>query len=174
MHSILDFGCPLGVWILDWSGKVKGYDRRTPLPAIQNPKSKIQNREGFTLIEVLVAAVVLAVGISAGVRALGAMERASAEAADRETAVRLAGERLALVEAVEGVSAGSTEGQFDSAPRFRWQQQVGAPADVTGVLEVTVTITWPEGAATRRYAVSTYLLDPSQQVANQTATGGGP
>jgi type II secretion system protein I len=131
-------------------------------------------RPGFTLIEVLVAAAVLAIGISAGVRALGAMERASAEAADRETAVRLAGERLALIEGVEGVSAGSTEGQFDSTPRFRWQQQVSAAADVTGVLAVTVTVTWPEGAATRRYPVSTYLLDPSQQAANQSSTGGVP
>jgi hypothetical protein len=72
------------------------------------------------------------------------------------------------------VTAGNTSGQFDSAPRFRWQQQVSTSASVTGVLDVTVTTTWPEGAATRQYSVSTYLLDPSQQAANQATTGGVP
>ena len=76
--------------------------------------ARARRRPAFTLVEVLVAAAVLAIGISAGVRTLGAMARASAAAADRETAVRLAGERLALIEGVEGVSAGSTQGQFDS------------------------------------------------------------
>src|SRR5712692_2004459 len=117
-------------------------------------------RSGFTLVEVLVAAAVLAIGISAGVRTLGAMERASAAAADRETAVRLAGERLAMIEGVEGVSAGNSQGQFEYEPRFRWRKQVSPATNETGVLEVTVTITWQDGYATRRYPVTTYLLDP--------------
>ena len=129
-------------------------------------------RSGFTLVEVLVAAVVLAIGISAGVRTLGAMTQASAAAADRETAVRLAGERLAMIEGVEGVSAGNTQGQFETESRFHWQQQVSSAANVTGVLEVTVTILWQEGSATRHYAVSTYLLDPAQLQQNQSSGGG--
>lgn len=123
---------------------------------------QVISRSGFTLIEVLVAAVVLAIGISAGVRTLGAMARASAAAADRQTAVRLAGERLAILEAVEGASAGTASGNFENEPRFRWQQQVDAAAE-SGVLQATVTITWRESAADRRYAVTTYLLDPAQQ-----------
>jgi type II secretion system protein I len=125
-------------------------------------------RRGFTLVEVLVAAAVLAIGVSAGVRTLGAMARASAAASDRQTAVRLAGERLATLEGIEGVSAGNSEGSFDNEPRFRWRQQVGAAAQ-TGVLEATVTITWQEGAIERHYAVTTYLLDPAQQA----TTGSG-
>src|SRR5439155_27385263 len=99
-----------------------------------------RSHAGFTLIEVLVAAVVLAIGISAGVRAMGAMVRASAAAADRETAVRLAGERMARLEGVDGVSTGDAQGDFDSEPRFHWQQRVASAAE-TGVLEATVTIT---------------------------------
>ena len=138
----------------------------------QGVGARARRRPAFTLVEVLVAAAVLAIGISAGVRTLGAMARASAAAADRETAVRLAGERLALIEGVEGVSAGSTQGQFDSEPRFRWQQQVSPATDETGVLEVTVTITWQDGYANRRYAVTTYLPDPAQLPQNQSSTGG--
>jgi len=41
-----------GLWILDWP--------RTR-HAIQNPKSKIHNRPGFTLVEVLVVMIILAI-----------------------------------------------------------------------------------------------------------------
>jgi prepilin-type N-terminal cleavage/methylation domain-containing protein len=133
---------------------------RAPRPGAKRP--------AFTLVEVLVAAAVLAIGVSAGVRTLGAMARASAAASDRQAAVRLAGERLATLEGIEGVSAGNSEGSFDNEPRFRWRQQVGAAAQ-TGVLEATVTISWQEGALERHYAVTTYLLDPAQQ----TTTGSG-
>jgi hypothetical protein len=44
--EILDFGCPLGVWILDWSVKGVRSLRPLTLPVIQNPKSKIQNIPG--------------------------------------------------------------------------------------------------------------------------------
>jgi type II secretion system protein I len=131
-------------------------------------------RSGFTLVEVLVAAAVLAIGISAGVRTMGAMARASAAAADRETAVRLAGERMATIEAVEGVNTGNSQGDFPTEPRFHWQQQV-ATANQTGVLEATITITWRDGAVDRRYAITTYLLDPTQQPTTSAAgTGGTP
>jgi type II secretion system protein I len=132
-------------------------------------RSQRRSQPAFTLIEVLVATAVLAIGISAGVRAMGAMSRASALAADRQTAVRLAGEQLARLEGVDGVSTGNTQGDFESEPRFHWQEQVAA-ASQTGVLEATVTITWSEAGVQRHYAVTTYVLDPSQMQANQ---GGG-
>jgi type II secretion system protein I len=157
------------------SGRCSGV--RVGLPEHLNTRTSAAARRphlkaGFTLVEVLVAAAVLAIGISAGVRTLGVMARASAAAADRQTAVRLAEQRLATLEAIDGATAGNSEGQFEEEPRFRWQQQVAA-ASVTGVLEATVTITWPEGALTRRFAVTTYLLDPTQTAANGNSTGGG-
>jgi prepilin-type N-terminal cleavage/methylation domain-containing protein len=135
-----------------------------------------KSRSGFTLVEVLVTAVVLAIGISAGVRTMGAMAQASAAAADRETAIRLAGERLANIEAVEGVGTGNTQGDFQNDPRFHWQQQINAGPE-TGVMEVVVTITWREGRLDRHYAVTTYLLDPTQLTntgTTGTGTGGTP
>jgi len=130
-----------------------------------------KRRSGFTLVEVLVAAAILAIGISAGVRTMGALARASAASADRQSAVRLAGERMATIEAVEGVNSGNSQGDFQDEPRFRWQQQVTA-ASQTGVLEVVVTVTWREGSIDRHYAVTTYLLDPSQQPTSTTAGAG--
>jgi general secretion pathway protein I len=154
--------------ILDWPRK---------RPPIQNPKSgcpgvpwAFQNRPGFTLVEVLVAVAVLAIGISAGVRALGAMARSSAAAEDRETAVRLAGERLAVLESGIETGTGNAEGVFETEPRFRWQQSISASSEQTGVLETTVTVTWLDGAVERHYAVTTYLLDTPTETT--TTTGG--
>lgn len=119
-------------------------------------------RPGFTLIEVLVAAVVLAIGISAGVRTLGALTRSSVAAEERTTAVRLAGERLSLLESDARVATAETSGSFESEPRFRWEQEVVAASEA-GLLEATVTILWQDGLAERRYSVSTYVPDPTQQ-----------
>jgi general secretion pathway protein I len=138
------------------------------------------SRAGFTLIEVLVATAVLAVGISAGVRALGAMTRASAAAQDRATAVRLAGERLAVLEAAVDATPGTldveltdAQGQFDADPRFRWQQQVATASD-PDLLDVTVTVSWGNGRSEHRYLVTTYLpTPPATDDTTQTGTGTG-
>src|SRR5437867_3578147 len=97
---------------------------------VWNPEMGKRNRPGFTLVEVLVAAVLLAVGISAGVRTPGVMDRSSAGAADRETAVGLVGERLATLEGVDGVHAGDSQGVFQTEPRFHWQQHVGTASQI--------------------------------------------
>jgi type II secretion system protein I len=127
-------------------------------------------RSGFTLIEVLVAVAVLAIGISAGVRAIGAMAQSSAAAEDRATAARLATERLAVLEAGVEESTGDAQGQFETEPRFRWQQSVAASSEQPGVLEATVTILWQDGDLERHYDVTTYLLETPTET---TTTGGG-
>jgi general secretion pathway protein I len=124
--------------------------------------SPLQSRRGFTLVEVLVTIAVLAIGISAGVRTMGSLSQAAAASGNRTTAVRLAGERMAVLEAVEGPEAGELEGVFESEPRFRWQQQV-VSASEPGVLEATVAVIWLDGAIERRYEVTTFLPDPAQE-----------
>src|SRR5438270_742125 len=54
---ILDFG----FLILDWRRRPERSDDLDLVAPIQNPKSKIQNRSGFTLIEVLVVMIILAI-----------------------------------------------------------------------------------------------------------------
>ena len=144
--------------------------------ALPTPHSALRTRRGFTLVEVLVAVAVLAIGISAGVRTMGALAQSSAAAEDRETAVRLARERLSIAESgaelQQGQAISNAEGVFETEPRFRWQQSVAASTEQTGVLEVTVTITWTEGALERHYAVTTYMLDtPAQTVATDGGQG---
>jgi type II secretion system protein I len=137
-------------------------------------------RNGFTLVEVLVATAVLAVGIAAGVRALGAMTRASTAAQDRTIAVRLAKERLVVLEAAVDATPGvldvdltNAQGQSDADPRFRWEQQITSGTD-PDLLDVTVTVSWGVGAAEHRYTVATYLpVPPATDDTTQTGTGTG-
>jgi general secretion pathway protein I len=128
-------------------------------------------RNGFTLVEVLVAVAVLAIGIGAGVRTLGAMARSSAAAEDRVTAVRLARERLAILEAGVEIPSGDAQGQFETEPRFQWQESVVAATD-PGVLEATVSIIWQEGLLERHYSITTYLLDTAAQTTTETTVEG--
>jgi hypothetical protein len=93
---------------------------------------------------------------------MGSLSRAAAASDTLATAVRLAGERLAVIEAVEGPEAGELEGVFETDPRFRWQQQVTSGSE-PGVLEATVAVIWREGAIERRYEVTTLLPDPAQE-----------
>ena len=57
---ILDFG----VWILDSRRKP---DRSRIVPEIQNPKSKIQNAKGFSLLELMIAMFIMIILLSVGV-----------------------------------------------------------------------------------------------------------
>ena len=67
--------------------------------------------KGFTLVEVLVAAVLLATGLTAAAAAFSAATRAQAVALRKTTAFRLAEAKLAEVQAT-GATAGTGEGTF--------------------------------------------------------------
>lgn len=119
---------------------------------------------GFTLIEVLIAFVILALalgallpGFSAGLRGLDAAD-------DYATAALLAESRLAAVGREAPLEEGTTSGAFDD--RFRWRLDVTAlpEADPEGVLPVlpyavALTVSWGEGDG-RAIVIETLRLGP--------------
>jgi prepilin-type N-terminal cleavage/methylation domain-containing protein len=66
---------------------------------------------GFTLVELLVAAVLLATGLAAAAAAFSAATRAQAAALTRTTEARLAEAKLAELQAT-GTTSGASEGTF--------------------------------------------------------------
>jgi len=68
--------------------------------------------KGFTLVEMLVAAILLATGLAAAATAVGAVTRAQGAALVRTTAARLAEAKLAEIQAT-GMTSGAAEGTFD-------------------------------------------------------------
>lgn len=120
---------------------------------------------GFTLLEVLVAVVIVAVALvtfmGLHLRSLDATIRAQ----DLTTAVLLAQGRLAAMPAVP--ETGEAQGKFDGPDleRFQWATAVteqtlealpgGQPVTVR---HLVVTVLWGDGQHTRSYTVDTYRV----------------
>ena|SRR5258706_16023324 len=120
---------------------------------------------GFTLLEVLVAVVIVAVALvtfmGLHLRSLDATIRAQ----DLTTAVLLAQGRLATMP--EFPETGEEQGKFDGPEleRFQWatavtEQTLDAPdgGQVVTVRHLVVTVLWSDGQQTRQYVLDTYRV----------------
>jgi general secretion pathway protein I len=121
---------------------------------------------GFTLIEALVALALVGLALGAVAGVFGNGLRGHETAADAETALALAEERLALAASSPHPGAGS--GNF--AGRFAWQTVVapyddgaaGKLADAGPQLyRIAVSVAWRDGHRSREVALSTLRLRPA-------------
>jgi len=124
---------------------------------------------GFSLIEVLVALAIigLALGATAGVFATGRTGHETA--ADVDTALAVAHDRLAAAEIPEALRPGRTAGNF--AGRFDWQLAIapfddpdaaGKPEKSAGLrlFRIEVTVGWRDGRRHRQLSLATLRLGP--------------
>lgn len=126
--------------------------RPPPSPDPRPPTS------GFTLVEVLVATVLLAVGLVAAVGAFSASTRASARAQDQTLAALAAQRVLAEVEAAPTREPGREEGDFgNDASGYTWVADI-RETRWEGVLQLDVEVISP-GAGARHHRISTYITE---------------
>jgi general secretion pathway protein I len=133
--------------------------------AAAKPASREHGIQGFTLLEVLVALVIvgLALGAIAGVFSNGLT--AHETVSDAEAALAVADEQLALASAAlrPGVSNGTYGG------RFAWRATVApytdpsdrspdAPAALPKLYSVAVSVAWQDGRHSRALSLSTLRL----------------
>lgn len=122
---------------------------------------------GFSLLEVLVAFVILSLALSVLMRIFSVGTRNAVLANDYSRAVLLAETKLAAAgietPLQEGVAAGSAD------ERFHWQtsaRMLPAPTGLPGALmpvglfEVEARITWKDGGSERAVALNTLRLAP--------------
>jgi prepilin-type N-terminal cleavage/methylation domain-containing protein len=95
-----------------------------------------RNDRGFTLVEMLVAAVLLATGLTAAAAAFSAATRAQGTALRRTTAIRLAEVKLAEIQAL-GATVGTGEGTFDELDTAVAPEDVADLSDYHYTWEVT-------------------------------------
>jgi prepilin-type N-terminal cleavage/methylation domain-containing protein len=120
---------------------------------------------GFTLVELLVATVLLAVGLAAVAAAFSAATRAQAAALRTTTAARLAQAKLAEIEAT-GTTSGGEEGTFaeletDQTPgsgdlgdySYRWEV---ATDDSAGLARAQVSV-WYRDNERSQFTLVCYL-----------------
>jgi general secretion pathway protein I len=116
---------------------------------------------GFTLLEILIALSILAIGLSAAIRSGLASTETVGELRARQLAGWVAENQIALLRAtrqwpVVGESSGEA-GMGDS--RFRWQMQV-APAPHKQFRRVEVRVLRAEGGDAALARLVTYLSAP--------------
>src|SRR5512142_3472141 len=105
---------------------------------------------GFTLVEMIVAAVVLVLGVVSAMACIGSATRSTGTAADYTTAALLAQQQLSQIQANPSeLTGGDQQGDFsDDHPGFSWHQTVEA-TDLASLEKVTLVIEWRSGLVRR-------------------------
>jgi general secretion pathway protein I len=117
-------------------------------------------RRGFTLVEVLVATVVLAVGLLAALTAFSLASRVASASRNDTVMLFLAQQKMAEVQLLgkTKLNAGTTTGDFgEEYPGYRWRLTVGTP-DSNNVVSVDLVITAPEAGKQRAARFTTALF----------------
>ncbi len=137
-------------------------------PEPQPPGTRLGSRAGLTLVEVMLALVILGTGLVALVTAAGRCISVARQAKNYETAREL----LALVEVEKPMQleekpediAGS--GGFGSDyPGFRWVREIEQEGfEEDGLWRVTTQIHWTEDKTARREQVVTLVYWPEEKM----------
>lgn len=129
-------------------------------------------RAGFTLVEMIVAIVLLAIGATAALACISSATRSTAIANEYNQASLLAQQKFAELEAQpDQMTGGDQQGDGgDQYPGFTWHATI-EPTDLTEVLKVTMVIEWRSGLGSRSAQFVTY--DPNPQNASSANTGSG-
>jgi prepilin-type N-terminal cleavage/methylation domain-containing protein len=117
------------------------------------------HRSAFSLIEVMCATVILAIGVVGLTTAITTALGSSKESELQSTAAMIAAGQIETLRAGGFVSDGDDEGDFGGGlSLYRWKQTI-APTDIDGLHEVTVTV---ENAKSGQqiYELKTMLFDP--------------
>jgi prepilin-type N-terminal cleavage/methylation domain-containing protein len=113
--------------------------------------------EGFSLVETLLAVLILAVGLTLVVRSFGTSLDALGNSADYTRGLALVEERLWDLEAKGSIGPGTSTGRFAEEDRdFRWEVKASEVAEI-GLCETQVTVSWTQRGRPRAISVVTYL-----------------
>jgi len=108
---------------------------------------------GFTLLEVLLALVIVVAAVTVIAQGFSAGTRAGTEAQSETKAVMLAERTIADLETGEASLTRGTSGKFDDDENFRYKVDVEADAAISGLTKVSVTVSWGEGTEERSVAL---------------------
>jgi prepilin-type N-terminal cleavage/methylation domain-containing protein len=132
------------------------------LPGRAFDRLRAKRGRGFTLIEVLVAAMVLGVAIVGALGAFSATMRALGVAEFDSAAARLGQAKMAEVRALDELPLGESSGDFgEDNPGFTWSlniEPVGEETGLQGLYQIELTITGRAGGRAREATFTTYTL----------------
>jgi len=118
---------------------------------------------GFTLVEVIVALAILALGLSVLLESISGSLRRTATAARMAEAGALAQSLLAEVGTDRAIKPEDTSGEFPNGYRWHLKMQPYGEANEreewpVGAYQISTEVEWEEGASRRSYALTTLRL----------------
>ncbi len=128
-----------------------------------------QLQSGFSLIEVLVAVVILAIGVVGLVEAMTLSLRSSRDEELHTVAVVLAAGHMELLRSERFIVEGSNDGEFgDEFPDLGWREEI-EETSVEGLYKVTVAIELVETEVIV-FELETRIFDPPFTSTTETET----
>ena len=120
-------------------------------------------RRGFTLIEVLVALVVVTAGLTIITQGFLTGGRASVASQNRSIAAMLAESKMAEVEAGILTTQTSSSGTFEpEQPDFSWTLEPESTT-TTGLSKLTLTVTWKEREEETTFALTRLMKERTSE-----------
>jgi len=121
-------------------------------------RTTLNAQRGFTLVEALVAVVLVAMGIVGALGAISAGLRARSAANFYHNAALLAEAKLAELESASRLAAGEEKGDFaPEYPGYRWDCRIEEGPEGLWLVKVMVSASTDRGQG-REAEVTTYLL----------------
>ena len=120
-----------------------------------------REKDGFTLVEILVTLTILAAAIPALLQAFTTATRNQALSDNSTTALYLLKFRMAEIEMEGYPDAGQESGEFGENTRYLWRSVVEdiESEEVENIRRVTVTVTWQHKNRERSMSMSTFMAD---------------
>lgn len=119
---------------------------------------------GFTLLEVMIAVAILAIGFVVLLQAHITNLKMAAHLQLRTKAILLAEKKMAEIESGKTKNAGSRNGDFGELfPEFCWEESITPVTGASGLkadfLRAQVVVYWEEGAHKENVRFVTYLVE---------------
>ena len=120
-----------------------------------------EEKDGFTLVEILVTLAILAAVLPALLQAFASAARNQGLSDNSTTALYLLKFRMAEIEMNGYPDVGEENGEFGENTRYRWRSVVEDidSEDVENIRRVQVTVLWIHRNRERSMSMSTYIAD---------------
>ena len=130
--------------------------------------NKKRVHRGFTLVEMVVATVLLVGGVVAALSAISIATQATGMSEKLQTAALIAQRRMTEIEIQpDTLASGDQQGAYEEEyPGYRWQQKVET-TEYENLFRVTVTVQWGEPASPHSRSLVTYLRKEDKQKQQQ-------